>query len=74
MTNEEKWTEKCDLCKKEKPVGAGWSYWDGWLSFLFCPDCEKNRDPECVKVMMTAESERIRKGREYWAKKGQDIV
>jgi hypothetical protein len=71
---EERWVIKCDLCKKIKPKDAIWSWWDGWLSFTFCPDCEKNHDAECWEVVVTAESERIRKGREYWAKKEQDTA
>jgi len=68
---EERWAIKCDLCQKNKPNNESWSWWDGWLSFTFCPDCEKNHDAECWDVVVTAESERIRKGREYWAKKEQ---
>ncbi len=65
MTNEEKWTMKCDLCKRDKRDGESWCWWDGWLSFTFCPECEKDEDA-CVEVMSKAESERIRRAREYW--------
>ena len=62
----EPWISKCDLCKKPKPENESWGSWDGWLSFSFCPDCEKNREDECMNVMFEAESERIRRAREYW--------
>jgi hypothetical protein len=70
MTNEVeiRWPEeKCDLCQRIKPKDErSWGSWDGWLSFTFCPECEKHREDECVNVMSNAESERIRQAREYW--------
>jgi len=71
---EDIWTMNCDLCKRVKLEGESWSWWDGHLSFTFCPECEKNRDSECVKVMVEAESENIKRSREYWETHPEELA
>lgn len=68
------WTMNCDLCKRVKLEGESWSWWDGHLSFTFCPDCEKNHDRECCEVMAKAEYERIKRSREYWATHPEELA
>ena len=67
---EERWQEKCDLCKRLKLKDEIWSDTHTSLgicgfTFYFCKECERN-EAACDKIMADALSEYQRAKKEYW--------
>jgi hypothetical protein len=66
---------KCDLCQRPRREGERW--WDTHsfrFTFNFCPECEKDRDKECMDLVATVVSEHIIKTREYWATHPEELA
>lgn len=75
---EERWAEKCDLCGK---IRNGERWWEehcamggAGSTFIFCFECDENRQPECVKLMGDSMARRRKECIEYWETHPEELA